>query len=84
VGERTLRGKVAIVGVGETEYYEHGRAPDAEPKLARQAILRACDDAGIAPRQIDGFAFRLYDCCMESDGARRGPPAPHARSLEAR
>lgn len=53
---RTLKGRVAIVGVGETTYYKHGQSPDAEFKLALQAILSACDDAGVDPRRIDGFA----------------------------
>ena len=54
--ERTLRGKVAIAGIGETIYYKHGQSPDAEFKLALQAILAACQDAGIDPRDVDGFA----------------------------
>lgn len=53
---RTLRGKVAVVGVGETAYYRHGRSPDSEFKLALQAILAACADAGMAPADIYGFA----------------------------
>src|SRR6267378_2123475 len=39
--ERTIRGRVAVVGVGETTYYKHGRAPAPEFALALQAILRA-------------------------------------------
>ncbi|MBR0838942.1 acetyl-CoA acetyltransferase [Bradyrhizobium liaoningense] len=54
--ERTLRGRVAIVGIGETEYYRHGTSPDPEFKLALKAILAACEDAGIDPREIDGFS----------------------------
>ena len=54
--ERTLRGRVAVVGIGETTYYKHGQSPDAEFKLALKAILAACADAGLDPRQIDGFA----------------------------
>ena len=50
---RTLRGKVAVVGIGETTYYKHGQSPDAEFKLALQAILAACGDAGIDPHCID-------------------------------
>ena len=46
-GARTIRGRVAIVGVGETAYYRHGRAPEPEFALALRAILRACQDAGI-------------------------------------
>jgi acetyl-CoA acetyltransferase len=59
--ERTIRGRVAVVGVGETTYYKHGRAPESEFALALQAILRACADAGIDPREIDGFASYSND-----------------------
>jgi len=45
-----------VVGIGETEYYRHGASPDPEFKLALKAILAACEDAGIDPREIDGFA----------------------------
>jgi len=54
--ERTLRGRVAVIGIGETEYYRHGASPDPEFKLALKAILAACADAGIDPREIDGFS----------------------------
>ena len=53
---RTLRGATAIVGVGETTYYKRGQSPDAEFKLALKAILAACADAGISPKEVDGFA----------------------------
>ncbi len=52
----TLRSRTAVVGVGETAYYKRGQAPDAEFKLALEAIVSACADAGIHPRDIDGFA----------------------------
>jgi len=58
---RTIRGRVAIAGVGETAYYKHGQAPEPEVKLALQAILAACADAGIDPRAIDGFASYSND-----------------------
>ena len=61
IGTRTIRGRVAVVGVGETAYYKHGRAPESEFALALQAILRACEDAGIDPRQVDGFASYSND-----------------------
>lgn len=54
--ERTLKGRVAAIGIGETDYYRHGASPDPEFKLALKAILAACDDAGLDPRDIDGFA----------------------------
>ena len=58
---RTIRGQVAIAGIGETAYYRHGQAPEPEFKLALMAILRACEDAGIPPREIDGFASYSND-----------------------
>jgi acetyl-CoA acetyltransferase len=58
---RTIRGKVAVVGVGETTYYRHGQAPEPEVTLALKAILAACADAGIDPRQVDGFASYSND-----------------------
>src|SRR5205814_6226156 len=61
VTERTLRGRVAIAGVGETPYYKHGRAPQSEFKLALDAMLNACADAGLEPRQLDGFASYSND-----------------------
>ncbi len=54
--ERTLRGQVAVVGVGESEYYRAGRAPDPEFRLLLKAVLAACRDADIDPADIDGFA----------------------------
>ena len=56
MSERTLRGHTAIAGVGETPYYKHGKSPDDEFKLALIAVLEACRDAGIDPREVDGFA----------------------------
>jgi len=59
--ERSLRGKVAVAGVGETTYYRHGQSPDPEFVLCLKAILAACADAGIDPRDIDGFASYSND-----------------------
>jgi acetyl-CoA acetyltransferase len=51
----TLRGSAAIVGIGRTPWYKHGTAPESESALALRAIVAACDDAGLDPRDIDGF-----------------------------
>jgi acetyl-CoA acetyltransferase len=59
--ERTLRGRIAVIGNGETQYYRHGTAPDPEFKLALKAILAACEDAGIDPREIDGLSSYVDD-----------------------
>src|SRR4051812_895119 len=59
--ERTLRGQVMIAGIGETPYYKHGQSPDSEFKLELLAILAAAKDAGINPKDIDGFASYSND-----------------------
>jgi acetyl-CoA acetyltransferase len=64
---RSIRGRVAIAGVGETAYYKRGQAKEPEYVLALQAILAACKDAGIAPREVDGFASYSND---QNDPAR--------------
>ncbi len=51
-----LRGASAVVGIGETPYYKRGTSPHSETKQAVQAIVAACEDAGISPRDVDGFA----------------------------
>ncbi len=56
MSERTLRGRAAIVGIGETPYYKHGKSPDSEFKLALMAVVAACRDAGIDAHDVDGFA----------------------------
>ena len=65
--ERTLRGQVAVVGIGETTYFKHGQSPDPEFKLALRAILAACADAGISAKEIDGFSSYSDD---RSDAVR--------------
>ena len=62
----SLRGKVAVVGVGETTYYKHGQSADPEFVLVLKAILAACADAGLDPKDIDGF------CSYSND--RNDPP----------
>ena len=61
MSERSLRGRVAVVGVGETDYWRHGQAPEPEFKLCLKAILAAAADAGIDPVDIDGFASYSND-----------------------
>ena len=61
MSDLTIRGKTAIVGLGETRYYKRGAAPDPEFKLTLQAIMLAAEDAGIDVRDIDGFASYSND-----------------------
>ena len=46
---------VAVAGIGETGYYKRGTAPYGALGLCVQAILAACEDAGIDPHEVDGF-----------------------------
>jgi acetyl-CoA acetyltransferase len=50
-----------VVGVGESTYFRHGRAPEPEFVLTLRAILAAAADASIDPRTIDGFASFAND-----------------------
>lgn len=79
MAERTLRGRVAVVGIGESPYYRHGQSPVPEFQLALQAILAACRDAGLDPRGIDGFASYGEE---RSDAVRLAAALglPHLRS----
>jgi acetyl-CoA acetyltransferase len=50
-----LRGTTAVVGIGQTPLYKRGTSPDSEMKLCLRAIVAACQDAEISPRDVDGF-----------------------------
>jgi len=54
--ERTIRGRVAIAGIGETKYYKRGAAADSEFKMGLESVLLACEDAGLPVTEVDGFA----------------------------
>jgi acetyl-CoA acetyltransferase len=53
---RSMRGKIAIVGIGESKYFKRGESTDSEFVLTLKAILAACADAGVDPQDVDGFA----------------------------
>jgi acetyl-CoA acetyltransferase len=57
----SLRGKVAVVGIGESTYYKRGQSQHPEFVLLLQAILAACRDAGIKPQDIDGYSSYSND-----------------------
>ena len=50
-----MHGHAAVAGVGESAYYERGKAPDSEFQLACTAIRKAVADAGLELADIDGF-----------------------------
>ncbi|WP_216085426.1 hypothetical protein, partial [Shigella sp. SHS-7] len=49
-----MRGAAAVVGVAE-QHFRRGAAPHSEKRMTLEVILEACADAGINPREIDGF-----------------------------
>jgi acetyl-CoA acetyltransferase len=52
------RDRTAIVGIGATDYYPRGKSwPRTINDMAGEAILKACADAGLSIRDIDGFAY---------------------------
>lgn len=56
-GGRWLRDRAAIVGFGHTAYGRRGEhAERGHASLVIEAVLRACEDAGISPTDLDGYA----------------------------
>ena len=58
---RSIRGRAAVVGVGESGYYKRSQSPYPEFVLCLQAVLAACADAGVDPHSIDGFVSYADD-----------------------
>jgi acetyl-CoA acetyltransferase len=48
-----IRDQAAIVGIGHTRFAK--QLEQSEYEMGMEAIVNACDDAGISPRQIDGL-----------------------------
>jgi acetyl-CoA acetyltransferase len=63
----TLRDRVAIAGIGETDYSrESGRS---EMQLTLQAIMAALEDAGLEPHDVDGLMRWSVDTSPEVEVA---------------
>jgi len=57
-----LSGKAAIVGIGHTAFGKRGEFADRGTfSLVLEAIQKACDDAGISPKEIDGWSSYSND-----------------------
>ncbi len=50
-----MHGAAVVVGVGESPYYERGRATETEFQLACIAVRNAVADAGLALTDVDGL-----------------------------
>ena len=59
MSKRTISGKSAIVGIGATEFSK--RSGRSEMRLAVEAVLAACADAGIDPSEVDGISTYTMD-----------------------
>lgn len=60
----SLRDRAAIAGIGQTDFSRDSGRP--ESVLALQAVLAALDDAGLTPRDVDGFVRYSYDSTTEA------------------
>jgi acetyl-CoA acetyltransferase len=63
-----MKDATAIVGVGQTAFAKH--LEESEKVLALQAIATALDDAGIAPREVDGLSSYTLEQTEEIEIAR--------------
>ncbi|HYF45675.1 MAG TPA: hypothetical protein VD926_05645, partial [Acidimicrobiales bacterium] len=62
-----LRDRAAIAGIGRSPYGKRGElADEGTLRLALTAIHDACADAGIDPKEIDGFSSYSEDECHPS------------------
>ncbi len=53
-----MRRQTAIAGLGATPYWKRGQsAPRTMNELVGQAIIAACDDAGLPVTEVDGLAY---------------------------
>jgi acetyl-CoA acetyltransferase len=64
----SLHNEAAIAGIGLTAFSKHSGV--SELSLAAQCIKAACDDAGMAPAEIDGLVSYTLDSTDEIEVAR--------------
>ncbi|ODU06850.1 MAG: acetyl-CoA acetyltransferase [Pseudonocardia sp. SCN 72-86] len=57
----SLRGRVAVAGIGASDYFKHGGSTESEFAMVLRAVLGAADDAGVEVDDIDGFVAYSND-----------------------
>ncbi|MEU7817807.1 transporter, partial [Pseudonocardia sp. NPDC049154] len=57
----TLRGRVAVAGIGASDYFKHGGSQESEFTMVLRAVLGAAEDAGVEVDDIDGFVAYSND-----------------------
>ena len=56
-----VKNTVAVAGIGQTPFYKRGAAPTSERRMLLEAIVAACEDAGLHPSEVDGFVSYSHD-----------------------
>lgn len=56
-----LRGRVAVAGIGASDYFRHGGSDETEFAMVLRAVLAAAGDAGVEVDDIDGFVAYSHD-----------------------
>ena len=52
-----LRGRTAVAGIGHTPWGKRGEhSAKGHLRLVVEAITHACEDAGISPKEVDGYS----------------------------
>jgi len=64
----SLKNETAIAGIGLTEFSKSSGV--SELSLAAECVAAACEDAGVAPGEIDGFVSFTLDSTDEIEVAR--------------
>lgn len=64
----SLSNEAAIAGIGVTEFTKDSGV--SELSLAAECVLAACEDAGVAPAEIDGLVSYTLDSSDEVEVAR--------------
>ncbi|WGL54131.1 hypothetical protein P5P86_09935 [Nocardioides sp. BP30] len=57
----SLRGEVAVVGIGASDFFRYGGSTESEFAMVCRAILAAAEDAGLPVEEIDGFTAYSND-----------------------
>ncbi|MHB8670579.1 MAG: thiolase C-terminal domain-containing protein [Acidimicrobiales bacterium] len=68
VGVTGIKDRTAVVGIGSTRFAKG--LPQSELALAVEAILGACQDAGIDPGEVDGLSSYTMEPFIEVEVAR--------------
>ncbi|MGY3532799.1 hypothetical protein [Bradyrhizobium sp. USDA 4452] len=79
--ERTLRGRVAVIGIGETEYYRHGAPPlfGTETRQSEWIAGFLFLEANVAPQRYQ----RLGLVVRNTGNLLRSAERERARTTEA-